>query len=129
MGACLILVAEDDSMNQKVIVRQLHLLGYAIHVVADGADALDRWRAGAYAMLLSDLNMPTMDGYALAAAIRSEEAPGTRLPIIALTANALSSEAERARDAGMDGYVTKPVPLATLRALLAEWIDAPPSRG
>ena len=119
----LILVAEDDRMNQKVIVQQLALLGYAGHIAVDGAEALRLWRAGTYAMLLSDLHMPNVDGYELAASIRrDEEAGGTHLPIIALTANALHGEAERATAAGMDGYLTKPVPLATLREVLAKWI-------
>ncbi|MDP1890991.1 MAG: PAS domain S-box protein, partial [Gemmatimonadaceae bacterium] len=119
----LILVAEDDAMNQKVILQQLGLLGYAGHIAVDGTEALRLWRAGTYAMLLTDLHMPNMDGYSLAAAIRREEAPGgTHLPIIALTANALHGESERATTSGMDGYLTKPVPLATLREVLATWI-------
>ena len=125
----LILVAEDDHMNQKVILQQLGLLGYAGHVAVDGAEALRLWRAGPYAMLLSDLHMPNMDGYELAATIRREEAPGgAHLPIIALTANALHGEAERATTAGMDGYLTKPVPLATLREVLSTWIVPAPAR-
>ncbi|HEY3287997.1 MAG TPA: PAS domain S-box protein [Gemmatimonadaceae bacterium] len=124
----LILVAEDDSMNQKVILQQLGLLGYAGQIAVDGEEALRLWRAGAYAMLLSDLHMPNRDGYSLAAAIRDEEKDrGTHLPIIALTANALHGEADRATAAGMDGYLTKPVPLATLREVLAKWI--PPADG
>jgi CheY-like chemotaxis protein len=118
----LVLVAEDDHMNQKVILRQLGLLGYAGEVANDGAEALELWRRGSYAMLLSDLHMPNMDGYDLVAAIRGEEPAGTHLPVIALTANALRGEADRARAAGMDGYLTKPVPLATLREVLERWI-------
>ncbi|MCX5760285.1 MAG: response regulator, partial [Gemmatimonadetes bacterium] len=58
----LILVAEDDLTNQKVILQQLELLGYAAEVASDGAEALERWRAGQYALVLSDLHMPEMDG-------------------------------------------------------------------
>jgi CheY-like chemotaxis protein len=125
----LILVAEDDAMNQKVILQQLGLLGYAGQIAVDGEDALRLWRTGTYAMLLTDLHMPTMDGYQLALLIRADEPPGTHLPIIALTANALSGEADRATAAGMDGYLTKPVPLATLRNVLAKWITPVPSPG
>ncbi len=125
----LILVAEDDSMNQKVILQQLGLLGYAGQIAADGDEALRLWRAGGYAMLLSDLHMPNMDGYELSLIIRAEEPPGTHLPIFALTANALRGEAERATSAGMDGYLTKPVPLATLRDVLAQWIVPVSSSG
>ncbi|MHB0962578.1 MAG: heavy metal translocating P-type ATPase [Gemmatimonadaceae bacterium] len=118
----LILVAEDDHLNQKVILQQLGLLGYAGEIASDGAEALALWRRGSYAMLLSDLHMPHLDGYDLVAAIRREEPDGVHLPVIALTANALRGEAERARTAGMDGYLTKPVPLATLRGVLEQWI-------
>ncbi len=125
----LILVAEDDAMNQKVILQQLGLLGYAGQIAADGAEALRLWRTGAYAMLLSDLHMPNMDGYELSLHIRADEPPGTHLPIVALTANALRGEAERATAVGMDGYLTKPVPLATLRDVLAKWVAPVPSSG
>jgi CheY-like chemotaxis protein len=119
----LILVAEDDTMNQKVILQQLGLLGYAGQIAADGAEALRLWHSGnTYAMLLTDLHMPNMDGYELSLLIRAEEPLGAHLPIIALTANALHGEAERATASGMDGYLTKPVPLATLREVLARWI-------
>jgi CheY-like chemotaxis protein len=122
----LILVAEDDSMNQKVILQQLALLGYAGEIAVDGAEALRSWRQASYAMLLTDLHMPNMDGYELVAAIRREEPAGVRLPVMALTANALHGEAERATSAGMDGYLTKPVPLATLRGVLEQWVVRAP---
>gem|GEM_PF-1491529 len=117
----LILVAEDDETNQKVIRQQLELLGYAVEVASDGRAALERWRTGTYAMLLTDLHMPVMDGYALAAQIRREEGGTRRLPIVALTANALRSEVIRTQAAGMDAHLTKPVPLATLLATIERW--------
>ncbi len=118
----LVLVAEDDHMNQKVILQQLGLLGYAGEIASDGAEALALWRRNSYAMLLSDLHMPHLDGYDLVAAIRREEPEGVHLPVIALTANALRGESDRAIAAGMDGYLTKPVPLARLRDVLEQWI-------
>jgi CheY-like chemotaxis protein len=129
----LLLVAEDDEVNQMVILRQIEILGYAAEVAVDGNEALQMWRAGHYAMLLSDLDMPGMDGYALARAIRRGEAgvgaPGNaRRPIVALTANALPSEASRASAAGMDDYLTKPLQLHMLAATLRKWlppVDAP----
>ncbi len=114
----LILVAEDNEINQKVILHQLALLGYAAEVAEDGAQALSMWRRGAYALLLTDLHMPHLDGYALTAAIRREERPGSHIPILALTANALRGEERRALDAGMDAYLTKPVQLDLLRSTL-----------
>jgi PAS domain S-box-containing protein len=118
----LILVAEDDRTNQKVILQQLALLGHAAEVAENGVQALQMWRTRNYALLLSDLHMPELDGYTLTQRIRAEEPPSSHLPIVALTANALRGEAARATAAGMDGYLTKPVPLDKLRELLDRYI-------
>ena len=118
----LILVAEDDGVNQEVILQQLALLGYAAEAVGDGAAALARWRDGGFALLLTDIHMPEIDGYDLAIEIRRHEAGGHRAPIIALTANALRGEAARAKAAGIDEFLTKPVPLAVLRDVLSRWL-------
>ena len=119
----LILIAEDNETNQKVLLRQLSLLGYTADVVDNGRLALDAWRSGDYALLLTDLHMPEMDGYALTAAIRAGEANGQpRSTIIAFTANALKGEGERCKAAGMDDYVTKPVQLVDLRRMLESWM-------
>jgi len=116
----LVLVAEDDVVNQKVILKQLALLGYAAEVADNGMDALRLWRNGRYAALLTDLHMPEMDGYTLVKTIRAEDAQQQRKPIIALTANALRNEEKRALDAGVDVYLIKPVQLQLLRAALEE---------
>jgi CheY-like chemotaxis protein/HPt (histidine-containing phosphotransfer) domain-containing protein len=118
----LILVAEDDPTNQKVLLRQLELLGHAAEVAPDGVEALRLWREGGYALVVTDLHMPNLDGYGLVAAIRAEEPVGTRTPVLALTANALQGEAARARAAGIDAYLTKPMQLADLRDALAAWM-------
>lgn len=118
----LILVVEDNETNQKVILRQLALFGHTADITADGLEALGRWRTEEYALVLTDLHMPKMDGYELTKAIRSEEKNGKRIPIIALTANALKDEAERCRAIGMDDYLSKPMPLAQLKAMLEEWL-------
>jgi PAS domain S-box-containing protein len=128
----LILVAEDDPTNQKVILQQLALLGHAAEVAENGMQALQMWRTRNYALLLSDLHMPELDGYILTQRIRAEEPPTSHLPIVALTANALRGEAARATAVGMDGYLTKPVPLDRLREVLDQYIppvgnDAPRS--
>ena len=81
------------------------------------------WRHGSYAMLLTDLNMPEMDGYTLAESIRAEEILGQRMPILAVTANALADEELRCRVAGMDGYLTKPLRLPQLKAVIEEWLS------
>lgn len=119
----LILVAEDNQTNQKVIQRQLALFGLAADIASDGEEALKRWRSGDYALLLSDLNMPIMDGYQLTAAIRAAEQGSSRhIPIVALTANVIKSEVERCRAIGMDDYLSKPAQLADLKAMLEKWL-------
>ena len=119
----LILVAEDNETNRTVIQKQLTLLGFSAEIAVDGLDALARWRSGDYALLLTDLHMPRMDGYGLTAAIRAEEGQGRRTPILALTANALQDEELRCRAAGMDGYLTKPVRLQQLKEAIDAWLD------
>jgi len=118
----LILVAEDDAINQKVILKQLGLLGYAAEIADDGFEALQMWHKGHYGLLLTDLHMPNMDGYALTEAIRREEKPGQKIPILALTANALKGEVNRALATGMDEYLTKPIKLDLLGAALEKWL-------
>ena len=119
----LILVAEDDMINRKVILMQLALLGYAAEVACNGAEALHLWREGQYALLLTDLHMPEMDGYQLAQAIRQQEAGQRHMPILALTANALLGEEKRAKQAGIDDYLTKPVQLQLLTETLSKWLN------
>ena len=121
-GSMRILVAEDNPINQQVITAQLKLLGVSAEVVGDGQAALVRWREGAFPLLLTDLQMPLMDGYQLAASIRREEKPPARMPIIALTANALKDESNRCKAAGMDDYLTKPVALTALEAVFERWL-------
>ncbi|APW39588.1 hypothetical protein RD110_22235 [Rhodoferax koreense] len=125
----LILVAEDNEINQQVLVKQLALLGYRAEMAGNGLEALGQWRRGGHALLLTDLHMPEMDGYTLATAIRAEEGDARpRLPIIALTANALRDEEHRCTQAGMDGYLTKPVRLAQLKTALDRWLRPVPAR-
>jgi CheY-like chemotaxis protein/HPt (histidine-containing phosphotransfer) domain-containing protein len=119
-----ILVAEDNETNRMVILRQLKVIGFAAEVCVDGREALERWRGGDFAMLLTDINMPELDGIALVRAIRDEEAQGRRRPIIALTANALREQEIALRAAGFDGYLSKPVRLAQLRTAIEAWIGS-----
>lgn len=117
-----ILIVEDNDTNRQVIQRQLQLLGYGAEMTVDGREALQRWRNADFALVLTDLRMPEMDGYALAAAIRAEEPPGRRTVIVALTANALPEEEARCRTADMDDYLVKPVRLPQLKATLERWL-------
>ncbi len=128
-GAPLVLLAEDNPMNQKVLVEQLQTLGYRVEVADDGQMALDKWRQYRYPLLLTDLHMPHLSGYDLARAIRKEAAQYddeeivfTR--IVAITANALKGEAQKCLSVGMDDYLTKPVELEKLHAILQRWLPA-----
>ena len=120
----LVLLVDDHATNRQVIQRQLALAGYASESAEDGIEGLERWRSGRYALLLSDVHMPHMDGYQLARAIREEAGRRglPRTPIVALTASALKGEAERCLAAGMDDYLAKPVGIATLGACLQRWL-------
>jgi len=121
----LVLLAEDNETNRDVLREQLHLLGYSAEVAEDGVQALHMWRSGRYALLLTDCHMPNMDGLELTAAIRQAELPGTRMPIIAVTANAMQGEIERCLAGGMDDYLSKPLRMAALKQTLARWLPLP----
>ncbi|CAO3419607.1 response regulator [Azospirillum endophyticum] len=120
----LILVAEDHPTNRQVIQRQLTLLGHVMETAEDGAQALALWRAGGHGLLLTDCQMPEMDGMELARSIRAAEAAGggPRLPIVAITANATENEAQLCLLAGMDDTLAKPVSLADLRRVIGRFL-------
>ncbi|AOX99416.1 hypothetical protein BJP62_02450 [Jeongeupia sp. USM3] len=112
-----VLVVEDHPINQLVMSDQLEQLGCTVTLVADGREALQRWRRGErYDVMLTDVNMPNLDGYALARQLRVD---GIGVPIVGVTANAQPEEAARCLAAGMDAHLAKPVSLAELTAALA----------
>lgn len=116
-----VLVAEDNPTNRRVIAQQLDLLGCTSVAAEDGALALELWRAGDFQLVLVDCHMPRMDGYELARQIRREEPVG-HIPIVAITADALKSTAKRCYQAGMDGYLSKPMQLHQLKEMLDKWL-------
>ena len=119
----LILVAEDNPTNQDVIRRQLNVLGYACEMADDGVIALDMLQNCDYAMLLTDCHMPNMDGYELTGAVRDlEQNVDKRLPVIAITANALQDAVDQCLASGMDDYLPKPLEMDKLKAMLAKWL-------
>ncbi len=120
----LVLVVDDHPTNRLVIGRQLALAGYASEVAGDGQAGLEAMRSGRYALVLSDVHMPVMDGYEMTQQWRREEAASgrQRTPVVALTAAALAGEAERCLAAGMDDYLPKPVSIPTLAACLRKWL-------
>jgi len=126
----LVLVAEDNATNRDIISRQLTLLGIACVIVDDGAEALEALGERVFGMVLTDCHMPNVDGYELTRRIRKNEKDGVgRMPVVAITASALESDAELCRQAGMDGYLTKPLELPKLKAVLDEWLPPAPDDG
>ena len=121
----LILVAEDNVVNQQVIRRQLNTLGLACELAVDGVEALDRIRRGGIGLLLTDCDMPNMDGYELTRRIRQEEQGRAGLPIIAITANAMEGAAEACFEAGMNDYLSKPLEIRALQAMLKSYLPSP----
>jgi two-component system, NarL family, sensor histidine kinase EvgS len=120
----LVLLVDDHPINRMVLLKQVNMLGYAALVTENGLDALDAWNAGGVGAIVTDCNMPEMDGYQLSRHIRDCEARNghARVPIIACTANALGGEAEKCFAAGMDDYLAKPIDLAGLAQKLAHWL-------
>ena len=119
-----VLLAEDNPINQKVAMLMLENLGYRVDVVPDGRQAVQAVSRGDYAAVLMDVQMPELDGYEATAAIRDLEGAEKRTPIIAMTANAMDGDREKALEAGMDDYVSKPVKTEALDAALERWVHA-----
>ena len=124
----LVLLAEDNPINQRVAVAMLESAGYQVDVVFDGLAAVAAVRARHFDAVLMDCQMPTMDGFEAAAAIRAEEGALRRSPIIALTAGAMPEDRERCLAAGMDDHLPKPVRKADLLAAVARWATASRAR-
>ncbi len=124
-----VLIAEDDKVNQKVALLILKKLGVRADVAPDGVEAVRRYKDGRYDLILMDCNMPEMDGYQATGEIRRLEGAGTRIPIIALTANALKSDRKRCLDAGMDAYLTKPVNADEVLSTLNRWLNPASLKG
>jgi len=124
-----VLLVEDNPVNQEVARRILQTYGIKPAVCVNGAEAVARLDAEAFDLVLMDCQMPVMDGYQATEAIRTQEAARgrARIPILAMTANAMAGDRERCLAAGMDDYLTKPFKREALGALLGRWlIGAPP---
>ncbi|MBN9661744.1 MAG: PAS domain S-box protein [Acidobacteria bacterium] len=125
-----ILVAEDNAVNQRLVVRMLEQAGYRPELVSTGRQAVEAARRGAYDVALMDVQMPDLDGLEATRWIRSEESQnGTHLPIIAMTAHAMPGYAELCLEAGMDAYLSKPIRMQELiRKIEALALGNPPSK-
>jgi CheY-like chemotaxis protein len=114
-----VLLVEDNIVNQKVATRFLETLGYTVTVACNGREALCMFAEQAFDVVLMDLQMPIMGGIEATHRIRALPG-GERVPIVALTANAMHGDQQRCTAEGMDGYLTKPVSLAQLRDMLTK---------
>ncbi len=121
LGAARVLVVEDNEINQVMMQAMLDFLGVSASIVGDGAAAVAIMQREAFDIVLMDCQMPVLDGFEATVQIRVMEAGKRRTPIIALTAGALAGDRQRCLDAGMDDYLTKPIPLEALGAALARW--------
>ncbi len=122
-----LLVAEDHQLNQDFIKRLLKRMDLQNYLIVEtGADAVDKWRDGNFSLILMDCHMPEKNGYEATRDIRAAESgTGKRIPIIALTADAMKGTQEKCIDAGMDEYITKPIDADDLRDALSQWILFP----
>jgi PAS domain S-box-containing protein len=116
-----VLIAEDNALNQTIAQRLVEKLGYEAVVVPSGIEAVEEAESGDYELVLMDCQMPRMDGFAATAEIRRRERGERRLPVIAMTANALDGDRDRCLASGMDDYLTKPVSADELAAILRRW--------
>jgi CheY-like chemotaxis protein len=118
-----VLLAEDNQVNQMVAIRLLQSRGHNVTAVNNGQEAVEAIKAGSFDLVLMDCQMPVMDGYEATRAIREHEQENKlpRMPIIALTANALVGEDKVCYLAGMDDYLSKPVRPESLSSMLTKW--------
>ena len=123
-GPVRILVVEDNAVNQMVARRMLQKVGAAVEVASNGLEAVESVSARPFQLVLMDCQMPEMDGFEATRAIRRLPGDAGRVPVVALTANAISGDEARCRAAGMDDYITKPISKSDLMRVLARWLPA-----
>ncbi len=119
-----VLLVDDHPINRRVLVHQLGIMGFQVDAAEDGHRALELFVSGRYGVVITDLNMPMMDGFELAGAIRRHEADTgvPRAPVIAISATVTQEEAEKCTAAGMDDFLGKPAPMAALADKLRRWL-------
>jgi CheY-like chemotaxis protein len=125
-----ILLAEDNTINQKLALSMLRKQGHQVTLASTGREALDAFRRGDFEVILMDVQMPQMDGLEATEAIRrDEQRTGTHVPIIAMTAHAMKGDREWCLGAGMDDYLSKPIRAQQLNELLSNlFVKSPPHR-
>ncbi len=121
-----ILVADDNAINRMLVEALLGEAGYRLDVVEDGAEAIAAAAAHDYTLILMDIQMPNVDGIEATRAIRALDGPRGRVPIVALTANAMAGDRDIYLAAAMNDYVSKPLDPTALRAVVARWVGEVP---
>ncbi len=120
-----ILIAEDNVVNQKVVLRMLTELGFDVEAVCNGKDAVEKIKNNNFNAVLMDVQMPEMDGFAATKMIRNLEDSRKNIPVIAITAHALKGDKEKCLEAGMNDYITKPINAKQLSKVLDSWVNLP----
>lgn len=115
-----VLIVDDHPVNREVLSNQLKVLGYPFATACDGVDALAQLKGGQFDIILSDVNMPNMNGYSMTQKIREQ---GLTLPVIGVTANALAEEKQRCLASGMDSCLSKPITLESLSQMLMQYAE------
>ena len=113
-----ILLAEDNLVNQRVAMAMLGKMGHRITLATNGLEALEQWRHGDFDLIFMDVQMPEMTGLEATMQIRREEAIGAHVPIVAMTASAMSEERDRCLAAGMDDFISKPVSYKVIEKMI-----------
>jgi CheY-like chemotaxis protein len=121
-----VLLVEDNVLNQEIVLEFLHALGVNADVADNGAMAVEMSREKRYDLILMDIQMPVMDGLAAARRIRMNEGKGPRVPILAITANAMSGDMKKSLEAGMNAHLTKPIDIKELETALHRWLPSSP---
>jgi CheY-like chemotaxis protein len=117
-----ILLAEDNLVNQRVAMTMLARMGHRTTLATNGLEALEQWRQNDFDLILMDVQMPEMSGLQAATQIRKEEAIGAHVPIVAMTASAMSEDRDRCLAAGMDDFISKPVSYGVIEHVItATW--------
>lgn len=115
-----VLLCEDNEINQEIIKVLLKKMGMHITVASNGQEGYDMWKDGAFDLIFMDIQMPVMDGYTATTLIR-QHVNGTHIPIIAMTANALSGDKEKSIEYGMTDHITKPINVKEFQQLVMSW--------
>lgn len=115
------LLIDDDDINLKLGRINLETIGFSVDTAENGKEALEKWRSVGYTFVFLDIQMPVMDGYEAARAIRAEETKPRGVRIIALTAGSLAEEIEKCYTVGMDDFVSKPIDRDRITAVVKKY--------